>query len=345
MLSIFARQRRLLALDLGTRNVKVMEVTFRGGELIVTGYGEAPVTSDQDKISAINNIVTQRGMTRRTASALSGRAVIVRHVPLATMAPAEIASAVRAEADKYIPFETDKVVVEHQVLETDPAGKEIKVVLVAVRRSVVDDHVAMVRSAGLEPAIIDVDVLALANAFTWAKGLAQTPEDPPKIRALVDIGASKTCINIMRGSISQFAREVYVAGNEFLATLSKGLNVAASEAEKVFQNPGDKADQVVEILAPVLDDLGNEMRLSFEFYETKFEKPVEEVLISGGASQLPNLEKFLERIFDVKTMRWDPTENTNFAMDTVSVDKVKQDSPRLAIAMGLACRALTSQYL
>jgi type IV pilus assembly protein PilM len=261
------------------------------------------------------------------------------------MAPAEIASAVRAEADKYIPFETDKVVVEHQVLETDPAGKEIKVVLVAVRRSVVDDHVAMVRSAGLEPAIIDVDVLALANAFTWAKGLAQTPEDPPKIRALVDIGASKTCINIMRGSISQFAREVYVAGNEFLATLSKGLNVAASEAEKVFQNPGDKADQVVEILAPVLDDLGNEMRLSFEFYETKFEKPVEEVLISGGASQLPNLEKFLERIFDVKTMRWDPTENTNFAMDTVSVDKVKQDSPRLAIAMGLACRALTSQYL
>jgi Tfp pilus assembly PilM family ATPase len=102
---------------------------------------------------------------------------------------------------------------------------------------------------------------------------------------------------------------------------------------------------VVEILAPVLDDIGNEMRLSFEFYETKFEKPVEEVLISGGASQLPNLEKFLERIFDVKTMRWDPTENTNFAMDTVSVDKVKQDSPRLAIAMGLACRALTSQYL
>jgi type IV pilus assembly protein PilM len=173
-----------------------------------------------------------------------------------------------------------------------------------------------------------------------ARGLERAPEAPPKVRALIDIGASKTCINILRGAVSQFAREVYVAGNEMLTTLSKGLNMTPAEAEKVYCAPGEKLDQTVEILAPVLDDLGNEVRLSFEFYETQFEKPVEEVYLSGGASLLPNMENLLGRIFDVKTMRWDPTENMSFGLDGVGAETLKQNSPRLAIAVGLAARAL-----
>jgi len=341
MFSIFGRQKRLLALDLGSRNVKVVEVAVRGGGLTVTGYGEARVASDQDKVAAVHDIVTQRGLTRRTVSSLSGRSVIVRYITLQPMPDAEVANAVHAEAEKYIPFETDKVVVAFQKLETDPTSKEIKVVLVAVRRSVVDDHIAIVQAAGLEPVIIDIDIFALANAFVMAKGLERGPDQAPKVRALIDLGASKTCINIMRGSVSQFAREVYVAGNELIGTLSKGLGVASTDAEKVYHAPGDKMDQVVEILAPVLDDLGNEVRLSFEFYETQFDKPVEEVYLSGGASLMPNLEKFLERIFDVKTLRWDPTENMSFGLDGVGVETVKQNSARLAIVVGLAARALT----
>ena len=321
--------------------VKVVEVAVRGSTLTVTGYGEARVASDQDKVAVVHDIVTQRGLTRRVASSLSGRSVIVRYITLQPMPDSEVANAVHAEAEKYIPFETDKVVVAFQKLETDPTSKEIKVVLVAVRRSVVDDHLALLQAAGLESAIIDIDIFALANAFVMAKGLARTSENPAKVRALIDIGASKTCINIMRGAVSQFAREVYVAGNEMISTLSKGLGVPPAEAEKVYCAPGDKLDQVVEILAPVLDDLGNEVRLSFDFYETQFEKPVEEVYLSGGASLLPNLEKFLERIFDVKTMRWDPTENISFGLDGVGAETLKQNGPRLAIAVGLAARALT----
>lgn len=344
MFGLFGRQKRMLALDLGSQSVKVIEATIRGKDLVITGYGEGRVASDQDKIAVINDIVQQRGLTRRTVSALSGRAVIVRYITLAAMPDSELTSAVHAEAEKYIPFESDKVVVTFQKLETDPTTKEIKVALVAVRRSVVDDHVALLHSAGLEPAIVDIDIFALANAFTWAKGLEKSPEAEPKIRALIDIGASKTCINILRGNVSHFAREIYVGGNELLTALSKGLSITMPEAEKAFLDPGDKMDQVVEILAPILDDLGNEVRLSFEFYETQFEKPVEEVYISGGGSLLPKLDKYLERIFDVKTMRWDPTENMTFAMDDVGVGKVKQSSSRLAIVAGLATRVLTSPY-
>jgi len=261
------------------------------------------------------------------------------------MPDSQLANAVHAEAEKFIPFETDKVVVAFQKLDTDPSSKQCKVALVAVRRSIVDDHIAILQAAGLEPAIIDIDVFALANAFTCARGLERTPEDPPKVRALVDIGATKTSINIMRGGVSQFAREVYVAGNDLLADLTRGLGGSPEDAERTFQNPGDKVDQVFDIVSPVLEDLGQEIRLSLDFYREQFDKSVEEVYLSGGASQLPKMEKFLERIFDVTTLRWDPTENINFAMESVAVDKVKRDSPRLAIAVGLAARALTGQYL
>jgi type IV pilus assembly protein PilM len=335
----------LLALDLGSRNVKVVEVSVRGGAITVTGYGEARITSDQDKVAAVHEIVTQRGMTRRTATAISGRDVIVRYVSLPPMPDAQLTNAVHAEAEKFIPFETDKVVVAFQKIETDPTSKQIKVALVAVRRGFVDDHISILRDAGLEPAIIDIDIFALGNAFTCARGLERTPEEPPKVRALVDIGASKTSINILRGSVSQFAREVYVAGNDLLTDLARGLNNTPEEAERAFMAPGEKVDQILDVISPVLEDLGQEIRLSFEFYKEQFDKSVEEVYLSGGSSQLPKLDKFLERIFDVTTNRWDPTESLSFAMDSVAVDKVKQDSPRLAVAVGLASRALTSQQL
>ena len=45
-----------------------------------------------------------------------------------------------------------------------------------------------------------------------------------EVRALVDIGASKTDINIMRGNTSYFQREIFMAGND--------LTMAAAAARR-----------------------------------------------------------------------------------------------------------------
>src|SRR4029079_4938786 len=54
-----------------------------------------------------------------------------------------------------------------------------------------------------------------------------------KLVALVDIGASKTNINIMSDSISYFPREFYKGGDDLTDSISKKLSLEMKDAENL----------------------------------------------------------------------------------------------------------------
>ena len=79
------------------------------------------------------------------------------------------------------------------------ADNEMRVLLVAVKRSLISDHMGMIQSIGLQPDIIDVDAFAIGNAYEFRNSLAPTMEQDDRVTALIDVGAGKTNINVLRG--------------------------------------------------------------------------------------------------------------------------------------------------
>jgi type IV pilus assembly protein PilM len=104
------------------------------------------------------------------------------------------------------------------------------------------------------------------------------------------------------------------------------------------RNPGDEHERVRQAVAPAVDDLAAEVRLSFEYFENQFEVGIDEVLLSGGGSRLGGLDQDLSRIFDRPTLAWDPTGDFPIAAGSVDVDLLNQHVPELAVAVGLASR-------
>src|SRR5690606_4784282 len=90
-----------------------------------------------------------------------------------------------------------------------------------------------------------------------------------KVIALIDIGANKSNINIMRGKTSYFTREVYLAGNDFTEAIARRLGIDPGEAEALKIDPRDRVGEIEEAILPTLDDLGNEIQLSFDYYENQ----------------------------------------------------------------------------
>ena len=66
---------------------------------------------------------------------------------------------------------------------------------------------------------------------------------------------------------------------------------------------------------PSLDDLGNEIHLSFDYYENQYDREVDEVYLSGGSCKVPGLKTTFERVFDRRIFFWDPTENIDARSD------------------------------
>lgn len=342
----------LVGLDIGSKCIKAVELAQSDNGFAIVGYAYRDLAAGEDLKEVIKELFHSTGFnTKKVVTSISGRSVIVRYISMPEMSDVELRNAIKYEASKYIPFETDEVVLDCQKMDYDmktgsgetaaPAvSKEMRVILVAAKRNLIDDYLSMIESIGLWPYVIDLDSFALGNAFELQELFAENKNkgEIGKSVALIDIGSSKTLLNIMFNVNSYFTREITIAGNDFTEAISKKMGLDLAQAEIRKCEPGDKLEEVKEAASGLLDDLLHEIRLSFDYFEHQFEKQIDLVYISGGSSHLVGLEEAFEKDFQKKPVIWNPLEHFEIASDKINQTELNQHATQLAIAIGLASR-------
>ena len=334
------QRKSIVGLDIGTSCIKAVELTREKYDHVVTGYAQIEVPNEgarQDAIAELMRAASFR--SKRVATAVSGKNVIFRYIGMPEMSDDKLLQAVRLEADKYIPFDVDEVEIDAQrlALTQDQNGKsEMKVLLVAAKKTIVADHSRFLTDLGLQPVVVGVDGFALGNAWELSELVNPGIQDPGRTVALIDIGATKASINILRDNVSCFAREVPMGGQDLTNAIARRSGVEPQQAETLKRDPGDQLSVVQEACGQVLEDLGNEVNLSFDFFENQFDGEVHDVLLTGGAVLLPFLEESLEKIFEKRTRVWNPIEGLKVRSDNVDVEALNKHAPQLAVAVGLA---------
>lgn len=334
------QRRSVVGLDIGSHSIKAIELTQDKYDYIITAFAKADVPNESAREDAISDLFKAGGFrTKRVATAVSGKSVVFRYIDMAAMSDEQMHDAVRLEAEKYIPFEIDDVQLDTQRLTAAVAAGDhsmLKVLLVAAKKMVVMDQAQMLISLGLQPSSIGVDGFAVGNAFELNDSVNPGLQQPGRVVALVDIGASKTCINILRDNVTQFAREVPVGGQDLTTAITRRFGLEQYEAEALKRDPQDRVTDVQDALTQVIDDLGNEINLSFDFFENQCDGQVQEVFLSGGSVFLPFLEETMEKAFEKKTRVWNPIDGLKVKADNVDVIALNSAAPQLAVAVGLA---------
>ncbi|MCK5943587.1 MAG: type IV pilus assembly protein PilM [Planctomycetes bacterium] len=334
------QRKSIVGLDIGTSCIKAIELTREKYDHVITGYAQVDVHPEASRQEAIAELMAAaKFRTKRIATAVSGKNVVFRYITMPEMSDDKLLQAVRLEADKYIPFDVDDVELGAQnlgLVDEAASSKEMKVLLVAAKKAMVGDTGRMLSELGLQPVSVGVDGFALGNA--WELGDLVNPgiQEPGRTVALVDIGATKASINILRDNVSCFAREVPIGGQDLTNAIARRVGVEPSQAEDLKRDPGDQLAIMQEAIGQTLEDLGNEVNLSFDFFENQFDGEVQEVWLTGGTSLLPMLEESFEKIFEKRTKTWNPIEGLKVKADNVDVEALNQLSPQLAVAVGLA---------
>ncbi|MFC1587411.1 pilus assembly protein PilM [Planctomycetota bacterium] len=122
--------------------------------------------------------------------------------------------------------------------------------------------------------------------------------------------------------------------------IAKRLSIDFGDAEILKRNPADRLEEIKEYTVPVFDDLANEVRLCFDYFENQYEQSVEEIYLSGGAAMMMQITDILGPVLEKPVNLWSPIENMQVDASAVDVAKLKQNAPQLTIAMGLASRLL-----
>src|SRR2546430_6781352 len=143
------------------------------------------------------------------------------------------------------------------------------------------NHTNVLAQAGKTPMIVDIDAFALQNCFevNYEPDAAQTV-------ALLNIGASVMNINIVRGGIPLFTRDVSVGGNQYTDALQKELDLSFEDAERLKKGdtlPSVTDDQRQQILRSVSDILTLEIQKTFDFFRaTASGENIQRIVAAGG---------------------------------------------------------------
>lgn len=332
-----AKQKNRLGLDIGSSAIKMLEIAAVGDQqsLVCVGAKNISTAVRENLIDAIKSLAEEIKVTTRDAGiAVSGPSVIVRFVSMPKMKDDELKSAIRFEAEKYVPFSINDCIIDYQVLKKNDADGKQDILLVAAKKAFILERIRLVEEAGFSVSTVDVDSFAVANAY-----LKTFPSNSTnKTAALLNIGAALTNVSIIRNNVLCFVRDVTIGGNDFDSTIAKALNIDATAAEDLKIYPKERMQDVVACTKGIINNLLDEVRLSFSYYENQSGCGIDEIYISGGSAGLFGLEALFKEAFESNPSFWDPLQFLDKTAATVDANIIDKMKSSFAVAVGLALR-------
>ena len=293
----------LVGVDLGSSALKAVEVERSNGRVRLRRCAVVPV-EEGNVTAALNQLVSRAGIAAaHVAVGLASPEVIVKPVQFPPMPPKELRSAVRLEAEQAIlnGHTLNEMALDWHPLAS-PSKDLLRGLLAVVPQDAVSARLHIAEAAGLRPAVVDVEGLALWNAY-WV--LIGSQEAASKTVLLMNVGAKTTNLVIAKGP------------DELI--LIRDLQLGAGSLQH-----GQAPDWMTE----VRDSLGYARAQGGL-------RALDAVYVTGGGAG-PDLLPSLTATVAAPVTFWNPLNQ--LARDTESAAVEDSLGPLLAIAIGLALR-------
>ncbi|MEI6214821.1 MAG: type IV pilus assembly protein PilM [Desulfuromonadales bacterium] len=343
----FKQKKEVIGIDVGSSSVKLVHLKEGKGTFQLLNAGILPLPPeaivdnslmDSTTIAKnIKNLVASSGVkVKDVACSISGNSVIIRKILLPVMPQEELEDQIAWEAEQYIPFDINDVNMDFQILSPDNNDpSKMNVLLVASKKDIINDYLAVFNEAGLALTVVDVDSFAVQNAFEINHDFR-----PDDILALINIGASVMNINIIKDGVTLFTRDVQMGGNLYTEEIQKqlGLSSQDAEAQKIVAGNSNNR-QLLDVIGKTNETITQEIRRSLDFYNsTANDDRITGIFICGGCSKVHNLASTIfERIgLPVEPIR--PFAKLSYNENEFDPEYLQEIGPLMAVPVGLAMR-------
>lgn len=339
-----------VGLDIGSTAVRAAELSAGANPAVLraaqvplpVGAVENGEVREPEAVGEALRELWQRGgfKNRQVWMGVGNQRVVVREIALPYMPEKELRASLGLQVQEFIPMS-----VEEAVLDFDPLGefeqedrKMLRLLLVAAQRVMVDQIVAAVQAAKLEPMGLDLIPFALVRAIGTpdvGMDLEEAGEE-----AVVDIGAHVTNIVVHARGTTRFVRILPSGGRDITIAIARAAGVEDDVAERIkrgeevedMPSPDEVRNVALQRAAAFVD----EVRSSLEFYTAQArEARIGRVLLTGGGSKLEGLLDLMRQRIPVPV---DPGRVFEQVPSQLSLSEAAlQDAePVLATAIGLA---------
>lgn len=332
-------------LDIGTTAVRAVKLHGNGPMKTLSRYAYVPIDSklvlsdskaDHQRLAqVIRELVEQGNMgTNNVAVGVPSSRVFTTVVDFDRLPPAELAKAIRYQADSLIPTPPDKSKMDWAVIGDSPKDKtKVEVLLSSVETSFVEQRLDMLESIGLNVIAFEPDNLALARALMTA--------DSPQAQMVLDMGSRNSDIVVVMGGTARLTRSIPTGAEAIVRAAAQGLNIDEAQAKQFVFKFGMSKDKlegrIHDAIAGTVDILTGEIDKSIKFFQSRYtDTPIARIIVTGGASALPEFPLYIANKFGVEVEIGNAWHNVSFAPDRQN--ELLAVSNHFGVAAGLAER-------
>ena len=348
--------KQLVGVDITATSVKMVEIIRQQGLFHLKAYGMAPLQigdvadkniADPEAVGeTIRSIHSSQGFSsKQAATAVSGTTVISKIIDMdAVMSDTERESQIRLDADQYIPYSLSEVNLDFAILGRSLVQANCNKVLLVISRSEhIEQHSDALVFAGLKPSVIDTEPEARQRAFQF---LSSHNTDFLGTTAWVDIGQTRLTIYIAVKGEFVYHLEQLFGDSHLVRAIATHYNLSAADAEQAkldLQLLGSEClmDYDLVIFQPFIQSLVDYIKVAFEQYiAISPDKEVEQIILSGDAAGLPQLDKSLQHQMGLPVTLANPFLSMPLS-HSIDAEQLFKDAPQLMTACGLAMRSHT----
>jgi len=345
---------RSLGVDIGTTNIKMVELSSSGNEISLENYGvletysylERPNAAIQSSYFKIVEEVTSdlvkkllstlKPKTRRSVISLPIFSSFVTVFEVPFQEEKEISRAIPFEAKKYIPLPLEELTIDWAIIGgPEAAVKNVgsKILLIAIPKELIRRYQKIAKDSGLDAVAFELESVALGRSLI---GQEKSPV------LILDIGSQSSNLAVIDNGYLVSNESLTTAGAEITHVLAQGLGISKERAEEFKRVKGfnvtPQEAEVVNLMMPIIDYFGSEITRAMSIYKERTSRDVKKVMLAGGTANLPGLDGYLSQALNLDVQRAWPFNHISYQQFLEPL--LKEIGPSLSVATGLALREM-----
>jgi type IV pilus assembly protein PilM len=338
-------QTDFFGLDIGSTALRVVQTRGAGAVKVLTNYGQLPIEgnitisdapADRNKVAEkVHQLVNELGLSSKNVAVnVPSQRVFTAIIDMDKMSEDDLAKSIRYQADTFIPTPLSKSKIDWAILGDSPKDpKKVEVLLSSVPNAFVESRMATLEAAGLNVVAIEPDGMALARSIV--------PTDATAPQMVLDIGNMNTDLIIVMAGAPRLVRAIPTGAAAIVRSAMQHLSIDQNQAQQFVYKFGlgkDKLEgRVYTAIIDTIEGLMSEIEKSIKFFNERYPtQKIERIVVTGGASTMPELPLFIANKFSISVEignAW-----TNVSYPAARQNELMAMSNHFGVAAGLAER-------
>jgi len=303
--SYYLFPKRILGFDLGRSQILATQVYLYRRSITIEKFIEEKLENNvniaypERVAQAIKVIMARADQCHEIHSALSSSVIVFKELKVPFLEHEKIRNILNFEVEPLLPFPLSSAVIDFIITKQDVAEKSSEILVAAVQKEQIAQHLQLFAAAGIDPAVVTVDLFALYGLYSH---IPEYEAETGNI-ALVDLGIQSTRIAFISNKQLKYIRALPKGLLTIAKQVSDEMGTSVSETMETIIRFGLEShgnQQHANALTRVLTTFWSEIDFTVRsFAQQANQQAVSSLLLLGPGSEIKDVCPFVSTLVSI----------------------------------------------